>query len=299
MSKKAANVIFETIGFIGLGQMGSQLVTRLINAGYTVLGYNRTKDKANSLIEVGMQWADSPVKLAEKCSVIFLSLSDDHAVDEIVEGKEGLLSTSLNDKLIIDMSTISPEISIKLANKIHASKGAMLDAPISGNPVMVKEGKATIMVGGDENYFTKAKPILESLCSNVFYVGKNGQALYLKLAININLAVQFHVLSESILLIKKAGLDLKNAIEIINHSAIASPGIQQRAQYILSPPAEQLFTIKLMQKDVLLALEQGRKLGIPLLNAAITNEALTSANGLGYGEKELSSLFKAMQQMLE
>lgn len=289
----------ETIGFIGLGNMGSQLVMRLLKAGHSVIGYNRTKDKATPLFELGMHWADSPNKVVDKCSIILMSLSNDQAVSEIVEGKNGLLSSSLNNKIIIDMSTISPETSRKMATQIHAIKGIMCDAPISGNPVMVKDGKATIMVGGDLASFKKVKPILESIAPNVFYIGENGHALYLKLAININLAVQFHVFSESVLLIKKAGLDIQNAIEIMKHSAIASPGIQQRASYILSPLKETLFAIKLMQKDLLLALDQGRKLEVPLVNAALTNEALTSANGLGYSDKDLSLLFEAMEQMQE
>jgi 3-hydroxyisobutyrate dehydrogenase-like beta-hydroxyacid dehydrogenase len=227
-----------------------------------------------------------------------MSLTDDQAVSEIVEGKDGLLSESTNGKIVIDMSTISPETSRKLAAKILANQGNMLDAPISGNPIMVKEGTATIMVGGDNTVFIRVKPILESISHKVFYVGENGHALFLKLTININLAAQFYAFCESLLLLKKAGLNIQNAIEIIKNSAIASPNIQQRASLILSPPEDSLFTIKMMQKDLLLALDQGHKQGTPLLNTALANEALTAANGLGYSEKDVSQLFQAMQQML-
>ena len=123
--------------------------------------------------------------------------------------------------------------------------------------------------------------------------------LVLKLAINISLAVQFYAFSEGMLLIQKAGVDMNKAIEIIQQSAIASPGIQQRAPYILTPPEIPLFSIKLMQKDLLLALEQGRQLGVPLLNTAITNEALTAACGQNYGDEDLSILFTSIKQMLE
>lgn len=287
----------EKIGFIGLGKMGSQLSSRLLKAGYSMTIYNRTKEKAAPLIDLGMQWVDSPKKVIQLCSIVFMSLTDNQAVSEIVEGKDGLLSGATSGKLVIDMSTISPEMSQQLAAKFRENHGQMLDAPISGNPVAVKNGTATIMVGGDATAFLKAKPILESITPEVFYVGENGHALFLKLAININLAAQFSAFSESVLLIQKAGLNIQNALEIMKHSAIASPGIQQRAPLILSPPSEPLFTIKMMQKDLLLSLDHGRKLGIPLLNTALTNEILTSATGLDYGEKDLSQLFQAMVEM--
>jgi 3-hydroxyisobutyrate dehydrogenase-like beta-hydroxyacid dehydrogenase len=175
----------------------------------------------------------------------------------------------------------------------------MLDAPVSGSPVMLEQGLITIMVGGEHANFIKVKPTLESISSKVFYVGENGQGLILKLAINISLAVQFHAFSEGMLLVQKAGLDMNKAIDILQQSAIASPGIKLRAQFILSPPEHSLFSIKLMQKDLLLALEQGRELGLPLLTASLANEALTAACGQGYSEEDISILFQSMKQMLE
>ncbi len=289
----------EPVGFIGLGNMGSKMVGRLLKAGYTVIGYNRTKEKAIPLIKLGMQWADSPRDVVNACNITLMSLTDDKAISAIMEGEHGILSAITNGKLLVDMSTVSPNFSRSIANKIAAKQAHMLDAPISGNPLMVEKGLATIMVGGDHANFIRVKPILESIGSKVFYVGENGQALVLKLAINISLAVQFYAFSEGMLLIQKAGVDMNKAIEIIQQSAIASPGIQQRAPFILTPPEKPLFSIKLMQKDLLLALEQGRQLGVPLLNTAITNEALTAACGQNYGEEDLSILFTSIKQMLE
>jgi 3-hydroxyisobutyrate dehydrogenase-like beta-hydroxyacid dehydrogenase len=289
----------EPVGFIGLGNMGSKIVARLLKAGYPVIGYNRTKEKAIPLIKLGMQWADSPTDIVKACDITLMSLTDDKAISAIMESEQGLLSALTNGKLLIDMSTVSPDFSRSLANKIAANHAHMLDTPVSGNPLMVEKGLATIMVGGDHDSFLRVNPILESIGSKVFYVGENGQALVLKLAINISLAVQFYAFSEGMLLIQKAGIDMKKAIEIIQQSAIASPGIQQRAPYILTPPEIPLFSIKLMQKDLLLALEQGRQLGVPLFNTAITNEALTAACSQDLGEEDLSILFKSIKQMSE
>ncbi len=289
----------ESVGFIGLGNMGSKVVERLLKAGYPVIGYNRTKEKAMPLIKLGMQWADSPADVITTCNITLMSLTDDKAVLTVMEDEHGILSTLTNGKILVDMSTVSPNSSRSIANKIAENQASMLDAPISGNPLMVEKGLVTIMVGGDHANFLRVKPILESIGSKVFYVGENGQALVLKLAINISLAAQFYAFSEGMLLIQKAGIDMKQAIEIIQQSAIASPGIQQRAPYILKAPEIPLFSIKLMQKDLLLALEQGRELGVPLLNAAITNEALTAACGQNLGEEDLSILFTSIRTLVE
>jgi 3-hydroxyisobutyrate dehydrogenase-like beta-hydroxyacid dehydrogenase len=289
----------KAVGFIGLGHMGSKLVERLLKAGHTVIGHNRTKEKAKPLIKLGMQWADSPSDVVKVCDISLMSLTDDKAVSEIIEGERGILSAITSGKLLVDMSTVSPNFSRCMAIKMAEKQAHMLDAPISGNPLMVEEGLATIMVGGDNANFIRVKPILESISSKVFYVGENGQALVLKLAINISIGAQLYALSEGLLLIQRAGIDMNKAIEIIKQSAIASPNIEQRAPYILKPPEQALFSIKLLQKDLLLALEEGRQLGVPLLNAAITNEALTAACSQNYAEEDISVMFKSIKQLLE
>lgn len=289
----------KTVGFIGLGHMGSKLVERLLKAGHTVIGHNRTKEKAKPLIKLGMQWADSPSDVVKACNISLISLTDDKAVSEIIEGEHGILSAITSGKLLVDMSTVSPNFSRCMANKLAEKHAHLLDAPISGNPLMVEEGLATIMVGGDNANFIRVKPILESISSKVFYVGENGQALVLKLAINISIGAQLYALSEGMLLVQRAGIDMNKAIEIIKQSAIASPNIEQRAPYILKPPEQALFSVKLLQKDLLLALEEGRQLGVPLLNTAITNEALTAACSQNYAEEDISVMFKSIKQLLE
>lgn len=239
----------ESIGFIGLGHMGSKMVERLLKAGHTVIGYNRTKEKALPLIKLGMQWADSPKDVVKACNITLMSLTNDKAISAIIEGENGILSVLTKGKLLVDLSTVSPDFSKGLAKKVAERNAHLLDAPVSGNPIMVENGVVTIMVGGDNNEFARVKPILEAIGSKVFYVGENGQALFLKLAININLGAQFYAFSEGMLLIQKAGLDMNKAVEIIQQSAIASPNIKQRAPYILTPPEQALFSIKLMQKD--------------------------------------------------
>lgn len=287
----------ETIGFIGLGNMGSKMVSQLLKAKYKVIGYNRTKEKAIPLTKLGMQLAESPRDVVKACNITLMSLSNDQAVLEIMEGEQGVLSELKNGKLLIDTSTVSPNLSRSIANKIASNQAHMLDVPVSGNPVMIEQGSATFMVGGDENNFLQVKPVLESITSKVFYIGKNGQALILKLAINISLAAQIYAFAEGMLLVEKSGIDMDKAVEVIQQSAIASPNIKLRAPYILRPPEKSAaFHVKLLQKDLLLALDQGRELGVPLLNAAIANEALTAACGQNLGNEDLSILFKSIKQ---
>lgn len=289
----------ESIGFIGLGHMGSKLVERLINAGYTVIGHNRTKAKAEPLIKRGMRWAGTPREVVNSCNISLMSLTDDEAVSTIIDGKDGIFSAISSGKMLIDMSTISPKLSRNIAKRISEKHAHMLDAPISGNPLMVEKGQATIMVGGDHSEFMRAQPILESISSKVFYIGENGQALVLKLAINISIGVQLYALSEGMLLVQKSGIDMNKAVDVILQSAIASPNIQQRAPCLLNPSEQTLFSIKLLQKDILLALEEGRHLGVPLLNTAITNEALTAACSQNYADADIAVMFKSIKQMLE
>jgi len=285
----------EKIGFIGLGHMGSKMVERLLKAGYTVIGNNRTKEKAMPMIKLGMQWADSPRAVVEACEITLLSITDEKATSAVLEGENGILAGLVKGKHLVDMSTISPNYSRNLAKKISALGAALLDAPVSGNPLMVEKGMATIMVGGKRSSFDLLKPILENIAAKVFYVGENGQALVLKLAINISLAIQFYAFSEGMLLVEEAGVDMSTAIDIIQQSAIASPGLKQRAPYILIPPEQALFSIRLMQKDLKLALEQGRELGVPLLNTALVNDALTAACNHDLGDEDISILFKSMK----
>ncbi|MHB1948298.1 MAG: NAD(P)-dependent oxidoreductase [Gammaproteobacteria bacterium] len=287
----------ETIGFIGLGNMGSKIVQRLLKAGYPVIGFNRTKEKALPLTKLGMQLANSANEVIKACNIILMSLTDDKAITDTLNTEN--MSTLTNGKVLIDMSTVSPKFSRNIADKMTQNHAYHLDAPVSGNPVLVENGQATIMVGGDQNSFNRIKPILEAICPKVFYVGESGQALVLKLAINISLAVQFYAFSEGMLLVEKAGIDMNKAIDIIQQSAIASPGIKQRAPYILKSPEQEWFSIKLMQKDLLLALEQGRDLSVPLLNTAMINEALTVACAQNFGDKDLSILFKSMKKVVD
>jgi 3-hydroxyisobutyrate dehydrogenase-like beta-hydroxyacid dehydrogenase len=282
------------LGFVGLGVMGSRMVKRLLAAGHKVVGYNRTKSKAQALFDAGMQWADSPRQVAERSNVVLSMVTNTEALNAIAEGPDGILSGLGPGKIYIDMSTVSPAASRALAAKAAAKGAQMLDAPVSGSVSTLEEGKLSIMVGGSPAAFEKVQPILLDIGPKVTHVGENGLAVSMKIATNLSLAVQMLAFSEAVLLAEKSGIRREKAVEVLLNSVIASPMVKYRGPFVLHMPDEAWFDVKMMQKDMLLALEMGRQLEVPLPTTSITNEYLTAARGLGLSEKDFASLFNVL-----
>ena len=285
------------VGFIGLGAMGSGMVKRLLNAGNPVTGYNRTKPKAQNLIDLGMKWADTPRAVAEASDVTISMVTDTKALHAITDGPDGILAAMRPGKIYVDMSTVSPAASREVASKVVARGGAMLDAPVSGSLSTLEEGKLSIMVAGEKATFEKVKPLLEVIGPKVNYVGENGQAVSMKIATNLSLAVQMLAFSEGVLLAEKAGIKREVAVEVLLNSVIASPMVRYRGPFVLKLPAEAWFNVNMMQKDMALALELGRQLDVPLPTTAVTNELLTAARGMGLAEEDFAVLFQVLASM--
>lgn len=286
------------VGYVGLGEMGSVMVKRLLAAGHTVTGYNRTRSKADPLIELGMQWADTPRQVTEASDIICSMVTSTQAVQAVTQGPDGILAGLTPDKIYIDMTTMSPHYSKELASQVGTETGAkMLDAPVSGSTITLEQGKATFMVGGDETAFAKIKPVLENIGPNVFHVGENGLAVALKIAINLSLAVQMLSFSEGVLLAEKSGIPREKAVEVMLNSVIASPMVIYRGPFVLGHPEEALFNCVMMQKDLNLALELGQELDIPLPTTATTNEYMSAARGMGLGHYDFSIIFDVLARM--
>jgi len=286
------------IGYVGLGDMGGGMVKRLLNAGRTVIGYNRTKSKAESFIEMGMTWADSPRAVAEASDIIFSMVTNTKAVQAITQGPDGILAGLTPDKIYVDMSTMSPHYSQELATQVKAETGAiMLDAPVSGSTITLEQGKATFMVGGDEAAFKKIKPVLEDIGPKVFHVGENGKAVAMKIAINLSLAVQMLAFSEGVLLAEKSGIPREKAVEVMTNSVIASPMVGYRGPFVLGHPERALFNSEMMQKDLNLAIELGQQLNVPLPTTAATNEYMSAIRGMGLGHYDFSIVFDVLARM--
>jgi len=285
------------LGFVGLGVMGGELVNRLLSKGHSVTGYNRTRGKAEWLIKKGMKWANSPREVAAASDVVFSMVTNSPALQAIVEGPDGILAGLGPGKLYADISTVSPEYSRAVAQKVREKGADMVDSPVSGSVITLQEGKLSVMVGGRKETFEKLKPLFLDIGPKVTHVGDNGLALVMKIATNLSLAVQMLAFSEGVLLAEKSGIARSVAVEVLTNSAIASPMIKYRGPFVLELPQEAWFNVNMMQKDMLLALELGRKLDVPMPSTAVANEFLTAARGMGLVEKDFAVVFDVLAQM--
>lgn len=285
------------LGYIGLGAMGGRVAKRLLEAGHTVTGYNRTRSKAQWLIDAGMRWADSPRAVTEAADIVFTMVTNTNALRAVFHGPNGILEGLRAGKVYIDMSTVSPATSRQFAAQV-AEKGAqMLDSPVSGSVITLEQGNLSLMVGGDEATFEKVKPVLLNIGPRVNYVGANGLAVLMKIAINLNLQTQILSFYEGLFLAVKGGIPLETALEVMLNSVIASPSLKYRTPFILDMPDEAWFDVNMMQKDMLLAEEMGRELDVPLPMVAISNQFLTAARAMGLAKQDFAVVYKVLARM--
>src|SRR3972149_849161 len=252
-----------TLGFVGLGVMGSRMVKRLLDAGHTVTGYNRTQSKAQWLIDAGMKWGGTPRAVAQAADVTLSMVTNTAALHAVADGPDGVLAGLSAGKVYVDMSTVSPAASRELA----AREAAAVE---------------------------KVKPILLSIGPKVTHVGGNGLAVSMKIATNLSLAVQMLAFSEGVLLAEKSGIQRETAVEVLVNSVIASPMVKYRGPFVLHMPEEAWFNVDMMQKDMTLALDLGRQLDVPLPTTAVTNEYLTAARAMGLREEDFAILFEVL-----
>lgn len=285
------------IGFVGLGMMGSRMVARLLDAGHTVTGYNRTKSRAEELIQHGMLWAETPREAAAAAEVIFTNVRDNHALLAVTDGADGVLAGLSSGQVYVDMSTISPSLIRQLAARVAEKGAAMLDAPVSGSKLTLEQGKLTIMVSGEASAFERVKPILEVIGPTVIYVGESGKAMALKLAINISVVTQIVSFAEGVLLAEKYGIPREKAVEVMLNSAIASPVLKYRGPFVNQMPEEAWFDVSMTQKDISLALELSRELGVPLPTTSVANDLLSAAHGLGWAQQDFAVIYKVLKRM--
>ena len=285
------------LGFVGLGVMGSEMVNRLLGKGHSVIGYNRTRSKAEWLIKKGMKWAETPRDVVGAADITLSMVTNSAALAAVMNGPDGMLAGVKPGKIFVDMSTVSPAFSREIAGKVREKGGDMVDSPVSGSVITLQEGKLSVMVGGRKETFEKLKPLLQDIGPKVTHVGENGQALVMKIGVNLSLAVQMLAFCEGVLLAEKSGIARATAVDVLTHSVIASPMVQYRGPFVLKMPQEAWFNVNMMQKDMLLALELGRQLDVPMPTTAVTNEFLTAARGMGLVEKDFAAVFEVLAQM--
>jgi 3-hydroxyisobutyrate dehydrogenase-like beta-hydroxyacid dehydrogenase len=287
------------LGFLGLGAMGQLIVPRLMAAGHDVTGWNRSREKAELLIAQGMRWADTPKAVAESSEIVFSIVTDAKAVREIALGENGVVAGLKRGGIYIDMSTIDPDSSRAVAAEFSRAGSIMLDGPLSGSPVTVKAGQASIMIGGDEGAFERAKPVLLAIGPKVTRIGGQGLACQMKIAVNLLLMVEVIAFGEAVALAEKGGVAREAAVDAILKSVAASPVLGYRGPFILDGkmPEVPLADVTLQQKDMILALDLARKLGSPTPLAAAANEMMNACRGLGIDANDFVVAHRAYRML--
>jgi 3-hydroxyisobutyrate dehydrogenase-like beta-hydroxyacid dehydrogenase len=287
----------ERVGFAGLGAMGAGIAQRLLDAGYQVVGWNRTKEKAEPLLDAGMGWADTPRELAASADVLFTMLTNTAAIEATAGGADGVLAGLREGSVWADISTIAPDASVELAERVRASGAWFLDCPVSGSPATLAAGQISVMVGGDRAAFEHVAGVLHAIGPKVTYIGPNGQAILTKVAINLALVVSVTAFAEAVALVEKAGVNRAAVVDAALQSVIASPVLGYRAPLLVEDDAV-FADVELQQKDLVLAEDLARRLGAAVPTCAATSEMLNAARSSKQADRDfLVSVHDAYRRM--
>jgi len=286
-----------TVGMVGLGEMGGNMMMRLLLAGHKPFGYNRTKAKVQWLIDAGMQWCDSPRAVMEKCDVVISMVTDDKALEAVTSGPDGIVAAMKAGKVLVDTSTVGSATIRALDERVKATGGVLIDAAVLGSQLTVEQGKLLIILGGDEATIERIRPVLLDIGPKVRRVGEMGHAKVMKVALNLNLPVQILAMSEGVLLAEKSGIAREVAVEMMLGGVVCSPMLAYRGPFVLDMPEKAWFDVGMMQKDLNLAIKLGQEVGVPLPTTSATNEMLTATRALGMGSYDFAVLFHTLARL--
>lgn len=287
----------QNVGFIGLGIMGQPMALNLVKAGFKVSVFNRTAGKAEALERAGAKVATSPAEAARDAEFVVVIVSDSAAVEEVVAGKNGVLETIRSGAILIDSSTISPVVSRKLAGQLAAKGARMLDAPVTGSKHGAEKGELTFMIGGEREVLDRAMPILKVLGKKHIHCGAQGLGLAAKLAQNAIQATMLEVFCEGFVLASKSGVQPQTMFEIIQSSMGRSALTDFKAPFIFKGDFTPHFPLKLMHKDLGLALEAAYAQNVPMPTAAAVKEVYGAAKAQGKGDLDYAAVITFLEEL--
>jgi 2-hydroxy-3-oxopropionate reductase len=287
----------ERVGFVGLGIMGKPMATNLMDAGYKLTVHNRSPEKANELGEAGATVAKSPKEVAENTDIIITMLPDSPQVSEVVAGEGGVLEGITEGSLVIDMSTISPVVTEELSEAIKEKGASMLDAPVSGGDVGAIEGTLSIMVGGEEADFRKAKPLFEAMGKTITHVGPVGAGQVTKAANQVVVALTIEAVCEALVLGSAGGVAPEKVLEVLSGGLAANKVMEVKREKFLSHKFEPGFRSELHHKDLGIALAAGREYGVVLPVTAIVDQMLLAMRKKGWGGEDHSALLRVIEDL--
>lgn len=285
------------VAFIGLGTMGAPMVLNLLRAGHAVTVYNRTESRVTAAVAAGAIAASSPKAAAAKAEIIITCVSDSPDVEAVVLGEEGIISGAKPGALLIDMSTISPEVTRRLAEQLAKKEIAMIDAPVSGGSEGAEKGTLSIMVGGDAADVEKARPVLSAMGSTITHVGPIGAGQTTKAINQIIVAGTYWSVAEGMALGMKAELDMDKVVQAVGSGAAGSWGLTNRSGNMIANEYPLGFRVRLHQKDLAIALETARELGLPLPMAAYIEQIENGLMAKGFGDEDISAIARSVREM--
>jgi 2-hydroxy-3-oxopropionate reductase len=284
----------DTVGFIGLGIMGKPMAENLIEAGYDLVAYNRTREKAEEL--GGATVAETPKEVAEQSNIIITMLPDSPQVEEVLAGEDGVLEGVQEGALVVDMSTISPVVTEELAEKASERGASMLDAPVSGGDVGAIDGTLSIMVGGNEEDFERVLPLFEVMGKTVTHVGPVGTGQVVKAANQIVVALTIEAVSEALVLGSKGGVPPEKILDVLGGGLAGNKVMEVKREKMLDHSFDPGFRVELHHKDLGIALAAGREYGVTLPVTAIVDQMLETLKMLGRGDQDHSALLTLIEE---
>jgi 3-hydroxyisobutyrate dehydrogenase len=286
-----------SIGWIGTGVMGTSMCTHLMNAGHKAYVYNRSKGKAQPLIEKGAFWCESPAEVAGHCDTIFTIVGYPRDVEEVILGEDGVLIGAKQGSIVIDMTTSEPRLAAEIYDQAKQRGLHALDAPVSGGDIGARQGTLAIMVGGDKAIFDKVLPLFEIMGENIALMGGPGAGQHTKMSNQILIASTMVGVVESLLYACKAGLDLDEVIDVIGKGAASSWSINNLGRRIVKGDFDPGFFIKHFIKDMGIALDEAKRMNLSLPGLALAHQFYISASALGYENLGTQGLYRVFEQM--
>lgn len=287
----------DTIGFIGLGIMGSNMIRNLLDAGFTVHIWNRTPEKIPPLVDAGGVAGSSPADVATHSQIVIVCVSDTADAESVILGDSGVLAGAQAGDLVIDMSTISPSVTRTIAKRLANEGVHMLDAPISGGSEGAEKGTLSIMVGGEVDQVERALPVFRAMGKTITHVGPSGAGQTVKLVNQIVVVINMLAVSEGLLFAEAAGVDLHKTLDAISEGAAGSWMLKNRGPQVLARDWRPGFMVDLQQKDIRLALEAGDELGVSLLATSMVFQLYRTLQRAGLGEEGNHALAKALEAL--
>ena len=287
----------QSIGFIGLGIMGQPMALNLIRNGFKVSAWNRTRSKAEPVEKAGARIASTPAEAVRDADVVMMIVSDSAAVQEVVAGKGGILEALRPGMIVVDCSTISPEVSRKLAAQVASRGASWLDAPVTGSKHGAEKGDLTFMIGGDQEALERVMPILKALGKKHIYCGAQSLGLAAKLVQNAIQSTMVEIFSEGFVMAVKAGVKPQTMMEIIQSSLARSALIDFKAPFVFRGDFTPYFPLKLMHKDLGLAMEAAYGLNVPMPIAAAVKEVYGAVKAKGKGDLDYAAVITLFEEL--